>query len=132
MCIRDSNFRMPNLNAALGCAQIEKLGGLLLKKRQLFNLYNDAFEGISKVKLIKEPKDCSSNYWLQTLKLDESVLGIRNELLEETNKAGIMTRPVWTLLPDLKPFVNFPRAPTPIAENLAKRLINIPSSAFLS
>lgn len=126
------NFRMPNINAALGCAQMAKLDEFLSKKRQLFELYKEAFDGIHKVKVIKEPSECSSNYWLQTIKLDESVLEIRDELLEKTNKAGIMTRPTWTLLQDLVPFLNCPRSATPIAYNLSKRLINIPSSSFLS
>ncbi len=125
------NYRMPNINAALGCAQLEQLPDLLAAKRRLYECYRDAFINIPNVRLMAEPEACRSNYWLQTLLLDESVADQRDALLQATNDAGLMTRPVWNLIHRLKPFRACPRAPLPIAESLDRCVINIPSSAFL-
>ncbi len=125
------NFRMPNLNAALGCAQLEQLPEFLASKRRLFARYQEALSDIQDVRLVKEPLNCDSNYWLQTLILAESIAEQRNEVLQATNDAGFMTRPAWRLLHQLEPYKQCPRAPLPIAELLAKRLINLPSSAGL-
>ena len=125
------NYRMPNLNAALGVAQLEQLPGFLSQKRVLFNAYASAFAGVQGVKLVQEPMSCTSNYWLQTLLLDTPNEVMRDALLEATNAAGLMTRPAWTLMHHLPMFRDMPRAPLPVAESLALRLINIPSSAGL-
>lgn len=125
------NFRMPNLNAALGCAQLEQLPGYIASKRLLFIRYQEAFSGIKDVRLMGEPSGCKSNYWLQALVLAESVAEKRDEILQATNDAGLMTRPVWRLMHHLEPYKKCPRAPLPIAESLAQRIINIPSSAGL-
>lgn len=125
------NYRMPNLNAALGVAQLEQLPGFLSQKRALFNAYASAFAGVQGVKLLHEPMSCTSNYWLQTLLLDRPDAAVRDALLEATNAAGLMTRPAWTLMHHLPMFHDMPRAPLPVAESLALRLINIPSSAGL-
>jgi perosamine synthetase len=125
------NYRMPNLNAALGVAQLEQLPGFLSQKRALFNAYASAFAGVQGVKLVQEPRSCASNYWLQTLLLDRPDAAVRDALLEATNATGLMTRPAWTLMHHLPMFCDMPRAPLPVAESLALRLINIPSSAGL-
>ena len=126
------NFRMPNLNAALGCAQLEQLPGFLASKRRLAEKYAQAFQDVESVQLVREPKDCQSNYWLQTLLLDESVADQRDVVLMATNDAGLMARPAWQLLHQLAPYQKCPRAPLPVAESLSRRLINIPSSAGLA
>jgi len=126
------NYRMPNINAALGCAQLEKLSEMLAAKRRLFERYSDAFRHLAGVRLVKEPPDCRSNYWLQTLLLEESVAGQRDEILAATNDAGLMTRPVWKLIHRLKPFHDCPRAALDVAESLERRVVNVPSSAFLA
>lgn len=126
------NYRMPNLNAALGCAQLERLPDLLVAKRRLFERYRNAFAEVSGVRLMAEPEGCQSNYWLQTLLLDESVADQRDPILAATNDAGLMTRPVWSLVHRLPPFRDSPRTPLPVAESLERRVINIPSSAFLA
>lgn len=126
------NFRMPNINAALGCAQLEQLPAFLDSKRRLTKRYLDAFVEISELELMIEPADCKSNYWLQTLILDEAVSDRRNHILEVTNACGLMTRPAWTLMHYLSIYQDCPRAPLPIAESLAARIINIPSSAGLA
>jgi perosamine synthetase len=125
------NYRLPNLNAALGCAQLEQLPYLLYEKRRLYDAYRARFEAMHGVQLACEPAGCQSNYWLQTLLLDDAVASQRDAVLAATNDAGLMTRPVWTLLHQLSHFVDAPRAPLPVAEMLERRLINIPSSAGL-
>ena len=126
------NFRMPNLNAALGCAQLENLPNLLASKRSLTSLYSKCFADITEVSLMKEPHDCTSNYWLQTLILDESVADQRDRILEATNNFGLSTRPAWRPIHQLSPYMSCPRAPLPITESLARRIINLPSSAKLA
>ena len=125
------NYRLPNLNAALGCAQLEQLPGFIEDKRCLFKRYKLAFANFTGVNLVSEPLGCSSNYWLQTLLLDESLVNQRDAVLSATNEAGLMTRPVWTLLHRLPMYSKVPRAPLPVAESLERRLINIPSSSGL-
>jgi perosamine synthetase len=125
------NYRMPNLNAALGCAQLEQLPVFLDEKRRLFERYRAAFAGVHGVHLVAEPAGCRSNYWLQTLLLDSALSAQRDAVLEATNDAGFSTRPVWTLMHRLVPYQDYPRMPLPVAESLAARAINLPSSACL-
>lgn len=125
------NLRLPNLNAALGCAQLENLPTFLNSKRRLFNVYRDAFQSLDDLNLVQEPLHCRSNYWFQTLLLAESAADQRDEILKVTNDAGIMTRPAWCLMHELLPYQHCPSAPLPCAESLVRRLVNIPSSAGL-
>lgn len=126
------NYRMPNINAALGCAQLEQLPAKLVAKRNLFDQYRVAFAGIKGVTLFKEPQNCQSNYWLQTLVLDEFESENRNLILESTNNVGIMTRPAWVLLNELTPFKESPSMDLSTAHSLSRRIINIPSSPGLA
>ena len=125
------NYRMPNINAALGCAQLEQLPAMLAAKRELFQRYQLALSSISGVRLMAEPDQCHSNYWLQTLVLDPELVDQRDALLDATNKAGIMTRPAWILMHELAPFRECQRMDLSTAQSLAQRLINIPSSSSL-
>lgn len=125
------NYRMPNINAALGCAQLEQLSGFLNAKRDLAERYREAFADISGIRFVSEPANSQSNYWLNTLLLDAECAGQRDALLEATNNAGIMTRPAWTLTHKLPMFAGCPKMNTSVAESLEQRLINIPSSSFL-
>ena len=125
------NYRMPNINAALGCAQLKKLDNFCQSKRNLFFKYKDAFKGLNGITLFQEPPFSRSNYWLQTLILDRGLESKLEQILEYTNNNGIMTRPAWDLLPNLKMYKECPRAPLPIAHSLSNRIINIPSSAYL-
>jgi perosamine synthetase len=122
------NYRMPNLNAALGCAQLEQLPRKLSAKRDLFEKYKSAFANIPGVKLVTEPPKCRSNYWLQTLLLDENQVKYRDLILQATNSTGILTRPVWQLISSLEPYKNSPRMNLQEAESLSRRIINIPSN----
>jgi perosamine synthetase len=125
------NYRMPNLNAALGCAQLESLPSKLRAKRDLFDRYQSAFADFQGVELFVQPDSCQSNYWLQTLLLDENQSENRNLVLEATNAAGIMTRPAWVLMNELTPFKGSPCADLTTAQSLSRRIINIPSSPNL-
>ncbi|MEH2114735.1 LegC family aminotransferase [Nostoc sp.] len=125
------NYRLPNLNAALGCAQLENLPEFLRAKRALAEKYMQVFQEICGIKFFREPDFAHSNYWLNTLLLDEDYVAQRDDLLELTNGHGIMTRPAWTLMHKLPMFKDSPRMDLKVAESLESRLINIPSSAFL-
>ncbi|MFT3858161.1 MAG: LegC family aminotransferase [Aquabacterium sp.] len=125
------NYRMPNLNAALGCAQLEQLPGFIASKRRLFALYQQAFADVPGVRMMGEPAGCQSNYWLQTLLLDDTHSHLRDEILAATNDAGLMTRPLWTLMPDLAPYASCPSMTLTGARECVRRAINIPSSAGL-
>jgi perosamine synthetase len=126
------NYRMPNVNAALGCAQLEQMPIFLDAKRRLFSAYAEAFSGEPGISVFGEPATSKSNFWLQTLRLGKSDLGLRDEILDATNNAGYMTRPVWSLMHKLKHFEECPRAPLSVAESLELSLINIPSGASLA
>jgi perosamine synthetase len=125
------NYRLPNLNAALGCAQLEQLPDKLAAKRVLFSRYQTAFAQVKGVKLVAEPEQCQSNYWLQTLLLEADNVDQRDAVLKATNDAGFMTRPAWILMNELTPFKTCPRMDLTVAQSLSKRLINIPSSSGL-
>lgn len=125
------NYRLPNLNAALGCAQLEQLPGFLRDKRHLFEQYQAAFANVGGVHLVAEPAGCRSNYWLQTLLLDETYANQRDAVLTATNDAGLMTRPIWALMNRLPMYANAPKAALPVAESVERRVINIPSSSGL-
>jgi perosamine synthetase len=126
------NYRLPNINAALGCAQLEQLPNKLMAKNELFRRYQKAFSVLEGVKLMVGPSHGRSNYWLNALVLDSEDVNLRDLLLMHTNEAGLMTRPVWELGHRLEPFKNCPRMDLSMAESLSKRIINIPSSSFLA
>ncbi len=126
------NYRLPNLNAALGCAQLESLEKFIQAKRALALQYDAAFANILGISFFREPHEAKSNYWLNAILIDESLSHQRDFLLEATNNEGFGTRPCWTLMHKLPMFQNFPKMDLSIAEQIEKRLINIPSSANLS
>jgi aminotransferase in exopolysaccharide biosynthesis len=125
------NYRMPNLNAALGCAQLEQLPAMLTAKRELFQRYQTAFAPVQGVTLMTELAQCQSNYWLQALLLDDDHADQRDQVLAATNAAAYMTRPAWILMHELAPFEKCPRMDLTTAQSLSQRLINIPSSSGL-
>jgi perosamine synthetase len=125
------NYRLANLNAALGCAQLEQLSGFLAAKRRLARRYIDAFASICGISVFREPAFACSNYWLNTLILDEKEEHQREALLEATNRAGLMTRPAWKLMHSLPMYKKCPRMDLSVAESLERRIVNIPSSARL-
>lgn len=122
------NYRMPNINAALGCAQIEHLQEFVDNKRELAQKYIEYFKG-SDITFFSEPADCKSNYWLNAVLLKDKAC--RDRFLEETNDAGVMTRPVWQLMNRLPMFGACQCGDLTDAEWLEARLVNIPSSVRL-
>lgn len=126
------NYRLPNLNAALGCAQLEQLPTMLKAKRKLFERYQCAFAQVNGITLMKEPKNCQSNYWLQTLILNSEHSDQRDQVLAVTNAANYMTRPAWILMDELTHFKNCPSMDLTMAISLSNRLVNIPSSSSLA
>ena len=126
------NYRMPNINAALGCAQLEQLPSKLKAKRELFSRYQSALKGLKGVQLFSEPMNCQSNYWLQTLLLNEIESKYRDDLLSAANNSGIMMRPIWVSMNELKPFKDSPSMELTNAKLLSQRIVNIPSSPSLT
>jgi perosamine synthetase len=125
------NYRMPNLNAALGCAQLERLPGMLARKRSLAMNYRAAFGASSKLRFVVEPEGCRSNYWLNSVVLADPSMMLRDTLLAAANEEGFQCRPAWTLMHRLPMYADCPRAPLPVAERLEAALINLPSSPNL-
>ena len=125
------NYRMPNLNAALGCAQLQRLPEFLQSKRDLYERYSEQLSGLNGIRLLEEPSECSSNYWLQTIVLDEPDQEIRNIILTALNEAGLMSRPAWTGLHKLEHFKECLKMDMLLTNSLEKRIINIPSSSFI-
>lgn len=125
------NYRLPNINAALGCAQLELLDDFLVAKRRLAGRYATAFADVYGIEVFKEPKESRSNYWLNTLILDRESATERDLALAATHNVGIMTRPVWTPIHRLPMYSACPKMDLSVAEDLERRIINIPSSAVL-
>ncbi|MFD2411812.1 LegC family aminotransferase [Paenibacillus rhizoplanae] len=121
------NYRMPNINAALGCAQLEQIDEFQKSKRLLTKRYEKLFDGVENVQLFTEPSFGKSNYWLQTLLINEEHYN-RNFVLEVLNSEGVMARPIWTPLDELQPYFHCPKADLPVTRLLKKRIINIPST----
>ena len=126
------NYRLPNLNAALGCAQFNSIHKFIKAKRKLYLSYEKYFKNFQEVYIKREPSKCISNYWFQTLVLRKANINLRNVILNELNKIGLQARPVWTLNHKFKHFSKFPKMDLSQAEILEKKIINIPSSANLS
>ncbi|MDK3155380.1 LegC family aminotransferase [Kamptonema cortianum] len=124
------NFRLPNLNAALGCAQLERLPAMLESKRRLAETYRLVFAGLPGCRFIDEPAGCRSNYWLNAIALDDP--SERDSLLETLNNNGLMCRPCWTPMHLLPMYRDCPSDHLPNTHEIASRLINLPSSADLS
>ncbi|MGE5380691.1 MAG: LegC family aminotransferase [Methylocystaceae bacterium] len=123
------NYRLPNINAALGCAQLEQLPAFIANKRYLADKYQQVFKAVKGVEFVKEPAYAKSNYWLNSILLDTEEL--RDQALAVTQEQGIYTRPAWILMHNLPMYKDSPRMSLEEAENLASRLLNLPSSAFL-
>jgi perosamine synthetase len=125
------NYRMPNLNAALGCAQLERLPDFLESKRLLAARWREAFAGLGGVRFVDEPSWGISNFWLNALYLDPPYAARRPQLLAALDDAGYRCRPFWTPLHHLPMYQDQPMAPLPVVEDLAARGFNVPSSAGL-
>jgi perosamine synthetase len=120
------NYRMPNLNAALACAQLEQLDFYIKNKRELNDNYAQFLVGNGDVKLVQEVKNAKSNYWLNAVILKDK--SERDNFLEELNSKGVMTRPIWALMNHLEMFKDCPKSDLSNSEWLEDRVVNIPSS----
>ncbi|MGY3795201.1 LegC family aminotransferase [uncultured Aquimarina sp.] len=122
------NYRLPNINAALGCAQMEELSLILEKKRILSDKYAAFFSNKS-LQYLKEPKDSISNYWLNAVLLEN--IEERNDFLKETNDNGVMTRPIWKLMNSLSMFKTAQIGNLENSKWFEERVVNIPSSVII-
>jgi perosamine synthetase len=125
------NYRLPNLNAALGCAQLARLPHLIEAKRDLAHSYQTALNGSSNVEFVAEPNGTTSNYWLSTVRLINANAHDRDATLSQLHASGFLCRPAWNLLSALPMYQHCPRAPLPVAQDLERQLINLPSSPDL-
>lgn len=126
------NYKMPNINAALGCSQLSNLNLRVNKKRKIFLKYKKIFKNFEKLIEIKcEPKNCKSNYWLNTILLKKADLKFRNNIIKKLNDIKVFARPVWRLNHRLKYLSKYPKMNLDKSINLEKRIINIPSSSHL-
>ena len=123
------NYRMPNINAALGCAQLENLDRYVADKRETAACYAEFFKGKEDITFFTEPADCKSNYWLNAVVLKDKAAQL--DFLEYTNDHGVMTRPVWELMNRLLMFEHCETDGLENTEWLADRGGNIPSSVRL-
>lgn len=119
------NYRLTNVNAALGVAQMERIEQILENKRATAKLYGEFFAN-SDIKFVNEPKDSLSNFWLNAVILNDRIE--RDLFLEETNKASVMTRPIWKLMNKLEIFSDSFSDDLTNSEWLEDRVVNIPSS----
>jgi len=119
------NYRMPNLNAALACAQLEQLGAFVENKRELAVTYADFFRGKG-IPFVKEIEGARSNYWLMTILLQDRTQ--RDDFLAYSNENKVMTRPAWQLMNTLPMYNDCPAGDLSMAQRLADRIVNIPSS----
>jgi len=119
------NYRLPNLNAALGCAQMEVLPTFINQKRALAMQYQALFKN-SDFKFIEEPEYAQSNYWLNAIICPD--VASRKTFIKQTNANGVMTRPIWKLMHRLPMFKNAKCGRLPVSEWIESCLVNIPSS----
>lgn len=124
------NYRLPNVNAAIGCAQMEQLSDILTNKRDTASKYLEYFSQIPEIEFIPEPQDSISNYWLNVILLKN--LEEREAFLKQSNENKTMTRPAWILMNELDMFKHAITADLSVSKEIADRLVNIPSSVRLT
>ena len=123
------NYRMPNINAALGCAQLEHLDEFVADKRETAKAYAEYFKNVDDIEFFTEPENCFSNYWLNVVILPDHEKQL--EFLRETNDNGVMTRPIWELMNRLPMFEHCQHDELKNTIWFADRVVNIPSSVKL-
>ncbi len=123
------NYRMPNISAAIGLAQLENINSLIDKKRNLHKKYSKNFENNEYVELFSEKNGCLSNYWFNSIILKEKFTHLKNNILEDLNNNNIGSRPCWELMHKLPYCKNFPKMDMSGSEEIYNKIINIPSSA---
>ena len=126
------NYRLPSLNAALGCAQLDRLPDFLARKRRLASRYAEAFDGLPGARIFAAQDRARSNHWLNVLVLDETAAADRDAIFAAAHREGYMARAAWTPLHELPMFADCPRMDVSSAESLARRLVALPSSPALA
>ncbi|GAA5415659.1 GDP-perosamine synthase [Paraliobacillus ryukyuensis] len=124
------NYRMPNINAALGCAQLEQIPLFLEKKRNLAYQYNKVIKSIEGIEFFTEKEHNHSNYWLNAILLDDPDINLRNEIIQRLHKEKILVRPIWKPLNELVMYQNCPRMDLSVSKDLNERIINLPSNVW--
>lgn len=124
------NYRLPNLNAALGVAQLEQLDGFIAAKRRLAEHYRAGLAGLPGIEFITEPDGTRSIYWLNAVLVPDAAA--RDALLAATHAVGLLTRPAWGLMHRQPMYEACPRAPLPVAEDLADRMVCLPSGVAVT
>jgi perosamine synthetase len=124
------NFRLPNLNAALGVAQMHSLAKIIELQRRLYETYKSELKDLAGIHLVSEPKETRSNYWLQAVMLDDATL--RDQILEAFHADGLKVRPAWRPLHMLEPYKKYQRTEMIGTEDIYARLVNLPSSPKLA
>ena len=124
------NFRLPNLNAALGVAQMHSLAKIIELQRRLYETYKSELKDLAGIHLVSEPKETRSNYWLQAVLLDDAAL--RDQILEAFHADGLKVRPAWRPIHLLEPYKKYQRTEVSGTEDIYARLVNLPSSPKLA
>lgn len=125
------NYRMPAINASLGCSQMKKMKNYIKKKRELFFKYKKLINEFSFIEIFEEPSNCKSNYWLQTFVLKKGYKKKhRNYILKKLIRNGIGARACWELITTLKPFSKYPKMEQKNTKIFTDRVINLPSSFY--
>jgi perosamine synthetase len=122
------NYRLSNISAALGCAQLEKLNKIVISQRKLFIKYKKVFRNFENIEILSEPKNSRSNYWLQTLVLKKKNKTHINSILQYINDRGYQVRPAWDLISEMKYYKKFPKMNLDKSREIRSSLINLPSS----
>ena len=125
------NYRMPALNASLGNSQLIKLPKYIIAKTRIRDAYLKNFNNVEGLQFFLGPQNCTSNYWLNALKLDKENIKYKNVIIKELNQHGYACRPIWQLISSLKPYQNNPSMNLSQAKQLQESIINIPSSPKL-
>jgi len=127
------NFRLTNIQAALGVAQLEQLPAILKRKKEIYDFYQSKIENIEGLSLSKVPDYADNNHWLNLLKIDSKVYNQDREvLMKRLEGNGIQTRPVWKLNHEQKPYKDYQHFKVEKAKELVKNSLCLPSSANLS
>lgn len=124
------NYRMPNINAALCCAQLERLPEFLAIKRGIADQYRALFDDVPRVSFVSEPANTRSNYWLSSIRVEDPETF--STVIKEANRRGIMVRPLWDLMQSLPMYENSPRMNLDVATMLYREVISLPSSVNLT
>lgn len=120
------NYRMPNINAAIGCAQLEHIEEFVLNKRETNAKYEEFFKDMPDVRFFTEPENCRSNYWLNVLIMKDKTA--QQDFLQYSNDHKVMTRPIWELMNRLEMFKKAETDGLVNTQWLAERVVNLPSS----